>query len=187
MGFSLAEEAASRGGEVVLVAGPVSLKTGHPAIHRVDVTNTSEMLQACLEEIRHTDILIMAAAVADYTVMKPATEKIKKKQETLTISLSQTPDILMELGKYKRPEQFFVGFALETESAMENARKKLKKKSLDLIVLNSMKEKGAGFGGTTNKVTILSASGTVIKGKIKPKREVAKDIVDAILGDSNIN
>ncbi|MFH1296052.1 MAG: bifunctional phosphopantothenoylcysteine decarboxylase/phosphopantothenate--cysteine ligase CoaBC [Bacteroidota bacterium] len=185
MGFSLAEEVAGRGGEVVLVSGPVTLSTCHPGIMRVDVTTTSEMLQTCLDHIGETDILIMAAAVADYTVQNPATEKLKKRPEKLTLTLHPTPDILVELGKRKRSGQCFVGFALETEDALENARKKLKSKSLDLIVMNSLKEKGAGFGVNTNKVTILTRSGQTIKGKLKPKKEVASDIVDEILATLN--
>ncbi|NQV03457.1 MAG: bifunctional phosphopantothenoylcysteine decarboxylase/phosphopantothenate--cysteine ligase CoaBC [Bacteroidia bacterium] len=185
MGFSLAEEVASRGGEVVLIAGPVSLQTDHPAIRRVDVTTASEMLRACLDHNGETDILIMAAAVADYTIKDPSDGKLKKSPEELTLTLSPTPDILKELGKQKRSGQCFVGFALETEDALENARKKLKNKSLDLIVMNSLKEPGAGFGVTTNKVTIILSSGQMINGKLKPKREVASDIVDAILVSLN--
>ncbi|MBL7139032.1 MAG: bifunctional phosphopantothenoylcysteine decarboxylase/phosphopantothenate--cysteine ligase CoaBC [Bacteroidales bacterium] len=185
MGFSLAEEAASRGGEVLLVTGPVTLQTYHPAIRRVDVTTAAEMFKACQDHIGEINILIMAAAVADYTMQYPAAEKLKKRPEKLTLTLSPTPDILKELGKQKRPGQCFVGFALETENYLKNARKKLKDKSLDLIVLNSLKEKGAGFGVTTNKVTILSRSGQMIKGKLKPKKEVASDIIDSILATIN--
>jgi len=185
MGFSLAEEAASRGGEVVLITGPVSLHTDHPAIRQVDVNTAAEMRQACLDQIGDMDILIMTAAVADYTLENPSSEKLKKKPNKLTVTLSPTPDILKELGENKKPGQCFVGFALETEDGLANATNKLKNKSLDLIVLNSLKEPGAGFGVTTNKVTIISSSGPTITGELKPKREVASDIVDAILVSLN--
>ena len=187
MGFSLAEEIASRGGEVVMITGPVSLKTDSPAIQRVDVITASEMFEACLDHIGETDILIMAAAVADYTIQNPSVNKLKKSPDDLTLTLSPTPDILMGLGKVKRSGQFFVGFALETENSLENAMNKLQNKSLDIIVMNSLKDQGAGFGITTNKVTIISASGQIIKGKVKPKKEVASDIVDSILGSLNSN
>lgn len=139
------------------------------------------MHQACLDFIGETDILIMAAAVADYTLDHPALEKLKKKGDNITLTLSPTVDILKELGKNKRSGQFFAGFALETENALLNARKKLKNKSLDLIVINSLEDTGAGFGVTTNKVTIISRSGKIVAGELKPKREVASDIVDEIL------
>jgi len=181
MGFSIAEEAASRGGEVVLITGPVTLNSNHPGIRRIDVKTASEMHQACLDFIGETDILIMAAAVADYTLDHPALEKLKKKGDNITLTLSPTVDILKELGKNKRSGQFFAGFALETENALLNARKKLKNKSLDLIVINSLEDTGAGFGVTTNKVTIISRSGKIVAGELKPKREVASDIVDEIL------
>jgi len=181
MGFSLAEEAASRGGEVVLITGPVHITSCHPAIRRVDVTSASGMYRACLKHFGKADILIMAAAVADYTVKDPASEKLKKSREDLTLTLSPTHDILQELGKRKKPGQTLVGFALETSDALDNAKTKLKNKSLDLIVVNSLKDRGAGFGLPTNKVTILTPSGDTIKGKVKSKQEVASDIVDAIL------
>ncbi|MFC2101369.1 bifunctional phosphopantothenoylcysteine decarboxylase/phosphopantothenate--cysteine ligase CoaBC [Bacteroidota bacterium] len=185
MGFALAEEIANRGGDVVLVTGPVSLKTNHTGIRRIDVTTASEMKRACLEHIDNTDILIMAAAVADYSLDQPFDEKLKKRPEQLILTLTPTADILQELGKKKRPEQYFVGFALETEDAVANATKKLKNKSLDLIVMNSLKEAGAGFGVSTNRVTIISKSGKLVEGELKPKREVATDIVDEILESLN--
>lgn len=182
MGFSLAEEAAGRGGEVVLIAGPTALQTSHPSIKRIDVTTASEMLTACQDQISQTDILLMAAAVADFTVAEPFAGKMKKSREQLSLTLSPTADILQELGKSKRSGQYFIGFALETDDALENATKKLHTKALDLIVLNSLKDTGAGFGVDTNKVTIISSSGEAIGGTLKSKREVAADIVDAIVG-----
>jgi len=181
MGFSLAEEIANRGGEVVLITGPVSLNTHHPGIRRIDVKTASEMRQACLEYIGETDILIMASAVADYTLENPSLEKLKKRGDKLTLTLSPTADILKELGEKKKSGQFFAGFALETEDALQNAEKKLKSKFLDLIVMNSLKDAGAGFGGATNKVTMISSSGKMVVGDLKSKREVASDIVDEIV------
>ncbi|MBN1200044.1 MAG: bifunctional phosphopantothenoylcysteine decarboxylase/phosphopantothenate--cysteine ligase CoaBC [Bacteroidales bacterium] len=181
MGYSIAEEVAERGGEVILISGPVILHTDHPAIRRIDVTTAAEMHQACLDHIGETDILVMAAAVADYTPDHPASSKLKKKQEKMTLTLSPTHDILKELGMNKKTGQLFVGFALETDDVLMNAEKKLQNKFLDLIVVNSLNVPGAGFGTPTNQVTILSSSGRTVTGELKPKREVATDIVNEIL------
>ena len=180
MGFSLANEAFNQGGEVTLITGPVTEKNLHAAIHRIDVTSAAEMLQACEQQINDTDILIMAAAVADYTPTHPTSGKIKKSSEDLCLNLSPTKDILRELGAKKREEQCFVGFALETDNELENARKKLEEKSLDIIVLNSLNDQGAGFGNKTNKVTLLTKNGQTINGTLKSKKEVASDILSAI-------
>ncbi len=180
MGFSLANESASQGGDVTLITGPVSQQEIHPAIQRIDVISAADMLQACLEQITKADILIMAAAVADYTIKKTYSEKLKKRSDDLTLQLSPTTDILHELSKLKRKDQCFIGFALETDNELENAREKLKSKSLDIIVLNSLNEQGAGFDVPTNKVTILTKSGQTINGKLKSKRDVASDILFAI-------
>ncbi len=180
MGFSLANEAANRGGNVTLITGPVDNHEIHPTIKRIDVTSATEMLQACRKQISKTDILIMAAAVADYTIKKPLSGKLKKRSDLITLELSPTTDILHELKKLKKEDQCFIGFALETDNEMENAKEKLKSKSLDLIVLNSLNEKGAGFGFPTNKVTILTKNGKTIKGNLKSKKEVASDILFAI-------
>lgn len=181
MGFCIAEELASRGGEVDLVTGPVALKTGHPAIRRTDVKSAAEMHHACLGLIGEADILVMAAAVADYSPEEISPEKLKKSPEKLTLTLAPTTDILKDLAGKKRPGQFFVGFALETSDGVENANRKLAEKSLDLIVLNSLNEPGAGFGVETNKITMISASGEITAGVLKSKRDVASDIADAIV------
>ena len=181
MGFSLANEAVNRGGNVTLITGPVGNHEIHPTIKRIDVTSATEMLQACRKQISKADILIMAAAVADYTIKNPLSGKLKKRSDLITLELSPTTDILHELKKLKKEDQCFIGFALETDNEMENAKEKLKSKSLDLIVLNSLNEKGAGFGAPTNKVTILTKNGKTIKGNLKSKKEVASDILSAIL------
>ena len=165
---------------MTLITGPVDNHEIHPTIKRIDVTSATEMLQACRKQISKTDILIMAAAVADYTIKKPLSGKLKKRSDLITLELSPTTDILHELKKLKKEDQCFIGFALETDNEMENAKEKLKSKSLDLIVLNSLNEKGAGFGFPTNKVTILTKNGKTIKGNLKSKKEVASDILFAI-------
>jgi phosphopantothenoylcysteine decarboxylase/phosphopantothenate--cysteine ligase len=179
MGYALAEELASRGAEVTLVSGPVSIQPAHPAIRLVKTTSASEMYDACAAE-KDYDVAIMAAAVADFTPVAPAAQKIKKGAgEGLTVALKKTEDILASLGKEKGEKQLLVGFALETSNEKENARKKLGK-GADLIVLNSLNDTGAGFGKETNKITIISKWGWEKDFETKPKTEVAKDIVDVI-------
>jgi len=181
MGFALAEEAANRGGEVRLITGRVSLEISHPRICRVNVESADEMFQQCTKVIDDCDILLMAAAVADYTIKNPSPLKEKKRDQTLKLNLSPTVDILKELGKGKKDNQCFVGFALETDDEINHARQKLQNKKLDIIVLNSLSDKGAGFGTATNKVTILTRSGECIVGELKSKREVAKDIINKVI------
>ena len=180
MGFAIAEEAARRGAAVTLVAGPVSEKAHHPSVTRIDVTSAGEMHKACLRHSRGSDIIIMAAAVADYKSGEPSGSKMKKGKSPLQISLIPTHDILSELGKAKKKNQLLVGFALETDHEITNAKRKLAGKNLDMIVLNSLNDPGAGFGGTTNKVTLLLRSGKVIAGELKEKKEVASDILNAL-------
>ena len=177
MGYALAEELAQRGAEVVLVSGPVSLKVKHPAICRIDVTTASEMHQAAITHFPAVDAAIMAAAVADFTPTTVRTEKIKDKQE-FNLKLVPTIDIAAELGKMKRPGQVLAGFALETCNETENAMKKLTRKNLDFIVLNSLNDVGAGFGHTTNKIAIIDKDGQITHFELKPKNRVAGDIVD---------
>ncbi|MBE0638188.1 MAG: bifunctional phosphopantothenoylcysteine decarboxylase/phosphopantothenate--cysteine ligase CoaBC [Bacteroidales bacterium] len=181
MGFSLAHDAAARGAEVTLVTGPTHLQCDHPSIKRVDVTTAGEMLEKTTAAFTDSDITIMSAAVADFTPAKPADKKIKKSGENQVIDLVPTQDILAFLGKIKRNDQLLVGFALETDNELENARKKLNTKHLDLIVLNSLKEKGAGFGVVTNKITMLDRSGNQIDFPLKPKAGVASDILDKVV------
>lgn len=180
MGFDIAVEAASRGAEVVLITGPTFLKITHPAIKMVRVTTANEMYQQCHKFFSSADIVIGAAAVADYRPKVVADQKIKKNDEEFVIALEKNPDILASLGAVKS-HQFLVGFALETENEIEYAKSKLKKKNLDLIVLNSLNDKGAGFGKPTNKVTFIDKDFNVFPQELKSKEAVAKDIIDQIV------
>jgi len=180
MGFDIANEAAKRGADVVLITGPTSLKTTHDSIQVVKVLSAKEMYQACHEVFNSADIVIGAAAVADYRPKMVADQKIKKNDEEFTIVLEKNPDILASLGAIKT-NQFLVGFALETENEVEYAKSKLKKKNLDLIVLNSLNDKGAGFGKPTNKVTFIDKDFSIYPQELKSKEAVAKDIIDQIV------
>lgn len=176
MGFAIAEEAAQRGAEVTLITGPVQLTTTHPNITRIDVTSAQEMCDAALRLFPTMDGAILSAAVADFTPVKKYDQKIKEKQ-SLTIELQPNPDIAQELGKRKTKRQVVAGFALETNDEFTHAQKKLERKNFDFIVLNSLADKGAGFGYDTNKVTIIKRDGDVLHFDLKPKKEVAKDII----------
>ncbi|MEI6900164.1 MAG: bifunctional phosphopantothenoylcysteine decarboxylase/phosphopantothenate--cysteine ligase CoaBC [Bacteroidota bacterium] len=178
MGFELAKAAASRGARVILVTGPTSLICMHENIKRFDVLSASEMNAACNRFSSDSDIIIMAAAVADYTFSQPTKSKLKKNEGNIIIELSPTKDILKELGDKKHKQQVLVGFALETDNEITNAENKLKSKNLDLIVLNSLNDSGAGFGKETNKVSIISDNGNIISGQLKSKLEVANDILN---------
>lgn len=182
MGYEIARELCERGARVVLVSGPVSLPV--PQVENLEVirvTSAGEMYEAAKKVYAETDIAIFAAAVADYSPMNVEPRKIKReKEENLVIQLKRNPDIAASLGKEKK-KQINVGFALETDNELENARKKLKDKNFDLIVMNSLKDPEAGFMKETNKVTILDSLGEVFNYESKSKREVAKDIIDAIL------
>jgi len=181
MGYAIAQEAANRGAEVILVTGPVELKANHPNITTVKVKSADQMAEACFKAFSDSDICIMAAAVADYKVADPSLQKIKKTGTSLSLDLVKNIDILAELGKMKKTGQFLTGFALETENENFNARAKLTNKNLDLIVLNSLNDAGAGFGTDTNKVTLFFKDGEISEMPLKSKVEVAADIVDAIL------
>jgi phosphopantothenoylcysteine decarboxylase/phosphopantothenate--cysteine ligase len=180
MGYALATVAADFGAEVVLVSGPVSLRIEDSMVEVVSVKSAEQMYDAVHEFYSDCDVAILSAAVADYRPKEVAKEKIKKKDGTLTLELEKTKDILASLGAIKQ-NQFLVGFALETENELENAKTKLKKKNLDLIVLNSLRDKGAGFGKDTNKVTLISKDNKVIPFQVKSKKEVAKDILTHII------
>lgn len=180
MGFDIANEAAKRGADVVLITGRTSLTTSNDSIQVVKVLSAKEMYQACHEVFTSADIVIGAAAVADYRPKVVADQKIKKNDEEFTIVLEKNPDILASLGAIKT-NQFLVGFALETENEIEYAKSKLKKKNLDLIVLNSLNDKGAGFGKPTNKVTFIDKDFTIFPQELKSKEAVAKDIIDQIV------
>ena len=179
MGYALANSVADKGAKVTLVSGPTSLTTDHPNISLIRVDSAEEMYHQCLEFYGGADIAILAAAVADYTPKEKSIHKIKKENNGLDITLVKTPDIALELGKIKKPHQINVGFALETENETENAGKKLISKNFDLIVLNSLQDKGAGFGYDTNKITIIDKNNSS-KFELKSKREVAEDILTAI-------
>ena len=180
MGYALAEELAQRGAEVILVSGPTSLQVKHPAIRRIEVTSASEMYQAAITHFPAMDAAIMAAAVADFTPATAQPEKMKDKRE-FDLKLVPTADIAAELGKMKRPGQVLAGFALETGNETENAMKKLTRKNFDFIVLNSLNDAGAGFGHTTNKITIIDKDGHSAHFELKPKNRVAEDIVDKLV------
>lgn len=181
MGYAIAEEAASRGAEVVLVSGPVDLTTRHPAIDLVKVESAREMLAACEERFDSVDYAVMCAAVADYAPADCAATKIKREgNEPPVIHLVKNPDIAKTLGMKKRPGQKMAGFALETDHEFDNAMTKLRSKNLDMIVLNSLRDKGAGFGTDTNKITIFTADGGETSFALKSKREVAADIIDTL-------
>lgn len=178
MGFALAEECASRGAEVTLVAGPVSLQTVNPGIRRIDVTTAQQMYETAISEFKDSDAAILCAAVADFTPEITSDSKIKRKGE-MTLKLIPTKDIAASIGEIKKPGQVTAGFALETDDEAANAAGKLRKKNFDFIVLNSLRDAGAGFGHDTNKVTIIDRNGST-EYPLKSKKEVAKDIIDKL-------
>lgn len=180
MGLAIAEEFAGRGAEVVLVCGPVNLKTSHPAIRRVDVESAAQMYEVTSKEFVNSDVAVLSAAVADFTPKEKADHKIKRGKDDLLLELLPTKDIAAELGRIKTASQLLVGFALETNNEEVNALSKMQRKNLDMIVLNSLNDKGAGFSVDTNKVTILDKAGNKTVYELKTKVEVAKDIVDQI-------
>ena len=181
MGFALAEACAKRGAEVTLVTGPVSIKALHPSVHRIDVESADEMYNATVGVFPQCDIAILCAAVADYKPYERAEEKIKREQQgDISLSLVRNKDIAAALGEMKQPSQKLVGFALETNDGVANARRKLERKNLDMIVLNSLQEEGAGFECDTNKVTLIDKDAET-EIPLKLKSELAEDIVDYIL------
>lgn len=184
MGFAIAEALAREGAEVNLVTGPTSQHTEYPGISVKQVTSAQEMLEECLRYFDSADVAVFSAAVADYRPVTAAKQKIKKKDNELTLPLTRTSDIAATLGKQKRAGQIMVGFALETEDEEKNALKKLESKNFDLIVLNSLNDQGAGFGHDTNKVTIMDSK-QKSTFQLKDKKEVAADIVRAIIEKIN--
>ena len=182
MGFALAEACAERGAEVTLVAGPVSLETHHPLIKRVNVESAEEMYQAAMAAFPASDAAILCAAVADYRPEQVAAQKLKRETEgEMTLHLVPNKDIAASLGAIKRKEQVLVGFALETNDETAHAADKLKRKNLDFIVLNSLRDAGAGFRCDTNKITLLNRAGVSKAFPLKSKQEVAADIVDELV------
>ncbi len=180
MGYAIAEELAQRGAMVELISGPVKLSIKHANITVTKVESANDMYNACCEIFPTCNVGIMCAAVADYTPAEKADQKIKRKGD-MTITLKPTQDIAAAMGNMKREEQVLVGFALETTDEHINATGKLERKNLDFIVLNSLKDKGAGFMHDTNKITIIEKTGSVTNYDLKPKTAVAKDIVDKIV------
>lgn len=180
MGYAIAEEAARRGADVILVSGPTALPEPGGRVKTVHVESAREMLEACLKDFSSADISIMAAAVADYAPRHYADHKIKREHDDVdAIEVVKNPDIAATLGSRKRPDQILVGFALETDNAEANGREKLVRKNLDYIVVNSLADKGAGFGTDTNKVTVISSTAERAF-PLKSKAEVATDILDCI-------
>lgn len=180
MGFEIANAAANLGAEVVLVTGPTHQTINHSLVEVKPVVSAEEMYNEVHKHFKSSDIAILSAAVADYRPKMVANQKIKKKDSTFSIELEKTKDILKSLGEIKT-NQFLVGFALETNNELEHATGKLKSKNLDLIVLNSLQDKGAGFGVSTNKVTFITSSNDIIEHQLKSKAEVAKDLMQQIL------
>lgn len=184
MGIALAETCAKMGATVELVCGPTRIKTSHPNIHRTDVESAQEMYNAATNLFPNADAAILCAAVADFTVARTADSKIKREKDGLTLQLIPTQDIAAALGAMKREHQKLIGFALETNNERENARKKLLRKNLDFIVLNSLNDAGAGFSYDTNKITILSRQEEE-EYPLKPKTEVAQDIINRLCKEFN--
>ena len=180
MGFSLARVCAERGADVVLIAGPVTLPTPHASIKRIDVESADEMYRAAMEAYPTADAAICCAAVADYAPAEYRSTKMKRNADDLTLVLRPNKDIAAELGKIKRAGQCLAGFALETDHEAENAVAKMQRKNFDFIVLNSLRDAGAGFRGDTNKVSIWYSDGRSADYPVKSKLEVASDIVDAL-------
>lgn len=181
MGFAIAKRLAELGAAVTLVSGPVSLSTPHPAVGRKNIETAEELLTVCLEESATADIIVMSAAVADYRVANKVPGKMKKSDASLILELEPTVDILAELGRRKSETQILVGFALESDNEIEHARGKLQRKNLDLIVLNSLRDAGAGFGHDTNQITLIDKQNNLVRFELKSKSEVAHDIVEKII------
>lgn len=184
MGFEVAKAAANLGAEVILISGPTHQKIAHSLIDVIPVVSAEDMYNAVHKHFKNVDIAILSAAVADFTPKEVSSQKIKKNGASLTLELIKTKDILASLGDIKT-NQFLVGFALETDNELENAKGKLKKKNLDLIVLNSLKDAGAGFKSDTNKVTFIDDEEQVTEYQLKSKAEVANDLLNKILEQIN--
>ena len=180
MGFEIAKAAANLGAEVILVTGPTHQKVSHALINIIPVVNTQDMYDQAHECFKNVDVAILSAAVADFKPKEVSNQKIKKRASTLTIELEKTKDILASLGEIKK-DQYLVGFALETNDELENAKEKLKRKNLNLIVLNSLNDRGAGFKSTTNKVTFIDDKQQITAFQLKSKTDVAKDLLNEII------
>ena len=181
MGFALAEDCASKGAEVCLIAGPVQIKSSHKNIERIDVTSAMDMYEAVMQRFYGMDGAILCAAVADFTPIQTAQSKLKREKDNLILELKPTQDIAAAVGAMKMDHQFLVGFALETTNEEANALSKMERKNFDFIVLNSLQDAQAGFGFETNKISILHRSGTKKRFELKNKKEVAADIIEEII------
>jgi phosphopantothenoylcysteine decarboxylase/phosphopantothenate--cysteine ligase len=181
MGIALADAAAGYGAYVDLVLGPVNARPQNNSVKIINVTTAEAMAAECISRFPACDIAILAAAVADFTPVEVHGEKIKKNETEFLLKLKPTTDIAETLGKTKSSSQVLVGFALETDNELDNAKAKLYRKNLDIIVLNSLKEEGAGFGYDTNKITIIDRNNNIDKFELKSKEEAAKDILDKIV------
>ena len=181
MGYAIAESLAEKGAQVMLVSGPVNITTSHPDIKIIHVISAREMYNESVRIFPGCDAAILSAAVSDYTPVVQFNKKMKRKEEKLHIELKPTVDIAAALGRIKKKNQFLVGFALESENETWNATKKIKNKNLDFIVLNSLRDKGAGFGTDTNKVTFIDRDNNIQEFELKQKKEVAEDIVSKLM------
>jgi phosphopantothenoylcysteine decarboxylase / phosphopantothenate---cysteine ligase len=181
MGYAIANSCQKQGAKVILVSGPVSVSNIHPDVEIIPVTSAQEMYEALINRFEQTDVAIMAAAVADFTPEIVHSAKVKRGKNDLVIRLKPTKDIAAELGKLKKDNQLLIGFALETDNELDNALSKLKRKNLDAIVLNSLNDKGAGFGTDTNLITIIDKNNIIDKFELKSKKDVADDIVAKII------
>jgi phosphopantothenoylcysteine decarboxylase / phosphopantothenate---cysteine ligase len=181
MGYAIADELYSRGAEVTLISGPVHITPGYPNIKLVQVHTAAEMYKTCMDCFDTMDAAILSSAVADFTVANPSGSKLKREGEGLHLALQPTKDIAANLGKIKKPGQLLIGFALETNDELANAQKKLQKKNLDFIVLNSLNDPGAGFQVDTNRVTLIDKHNNIEKKELKSKADVAKDIVNKLV------
>ena len=180
MGYAIAHEAANRGAKVKVVSGPVTVKLDHPNVEIIPVTSANQMFESTKENLSGADIVILCAAVADFTVAEKADKKIKREKSDYQLTLTPTQDIAAWVGANKNEGTFLTGFALETNDELENAKGKLARKNLDMIVLNSMQDKGAGFKTDTNKITVIARDGAIENYPLKTKDQVAVDILDNI-------
>jgi phosphopantothenoylcysteine decarboxylase/phosphopantothenate--cysteine ligase len=180
MGIAIADAAADSGAEVILVLGPVNIRPVNSNVKVIDVVDAESMANECITRFPESDIAILAAAVADFTPEHSWDKKIKKTDGELILRFKPTTDIAERLGKLKRKGQFLAGFALETDNEVRNALAKLKQKNLDLIVMNSLRDEGSGFGYDTNKITMIDRNNNIYKFELKSKAEVAADIIAKI-------
>jgi phosphopantothenoylcysteine decarboxylase/phosphopantothenate--cysteine ligase len=181
MGIAIADTAADYGADVTLVLGPAEIVPENSSVRVIKVTTAESMASECISRFHDCDIAILAAAVADYTPVRVEGKKISKDKNEFTLSLKPTTDIAETLGRMKKGSQFLAGFALETDNEIKNATAKLKRKNLDIIVLNSLREKGAGFGNDTNKITVIDKYNNIDKFELKSKANAARDILDKIV------